>query len=296
MNRRILKLKKPSLLCLLLVIGVSASLSSVHAQDLTGSISNPGFEENTINGRVTSSTSFTGGPLPFAWDIYNPEDISYFFETYEPSGSGNSEFSNTTPTVDQILFVDINHSGSEQGPNDPGGANTPRPVGFEQELGIGVEAGTYNLSVAVGNPQSTNYSSSTNFDYSGFGGYGLELFARVYDPTDPTSFVEEILLGDMTSPVINEGLFGTVSLTATVGSSSPLIDAILGIRLFSANNALTEPDGTPITALSGIGFDNVTLSVNPVPVPAAVWLFGSALLGLSGFNMRRKRAALKAVA
>ena len=32
------------------------------------------------------------------------------------------------------------------------------------------------------------------------------------------------------------------------------------------------------------------MTVSPVPVPAAVWLFGTALLGLVGFNKRRKTA------
>lgn len=35
----------------------------------------------------------------------------------------------------------------------------------------------------------------------------------------------------------------------------------------------------------GVGFDNVT--VNAVPVPAAAWLMGSALLGLGGISRRR---------
>ena len=40
-----------------------------------------------------------------------------------------------------------------------------------------------------------------------------------------------------------------------------------------------------------IGIDNFTIaSVDPVPVPAAVWLFGSALIGLFGFSKRRKVA------
>jgi hypothetical protein len=32
------------------------------------------------------------------------------------------------------------------------------------------------------------------------------------------------------------------------------------------------------------------MSPNAVPVPAAVWLFGTALLGLIGFGKRRKVA------
>jgi hypothetical protein len=42
----------------------------------------------------------------------------------------------------------------------------------------------------------------------------------------------------------------------------------------------------------GLAFDNFSpaSSLNPVPVPAAVWLFGTALIGLVGFSKRRKAA------
>jgi len=39
---------------------------------------------------------------------------------------------------------------------------------------------------------------------------------------------------------------------------------------------------------SEVAFDKVQLTVSAVPVPAAVWLFGSALIGLVGFSKRRK--------
>jgi hypothetical protein len=38
------------------------------------------------------------------------------------------------------------------------------------------------------------------------------------------------------------------------------------------------------------GIDNYNASVSPVPVPAAVWLLGTALIGLVGFSKRRKVA------
>ena len=39
------------------------------------------------------------------------------------------------------------------------------------------------------------------------------------------------------------------------------------------------------------GLDNVQVAVAPVPIPAAVWLFGSGLLGLIGVARRRKKIA-----
>ena len=51
--------------------------------------------------------------------------------------------------------------------------------------------------------------------------------------------------------------------------------------------------GTPGSALSGGSFDGMSLSmefVSTVPVPAAVWLFGSGLIGLLGVARKRRRA------
>jgi hypothetical protein len=45
-------------------------------------------------------------------------------------------------------------------------------------------------------------------------------------------------------------------------------------------------DGTP--ASGSIFWDDVNLTVTPIPVPAAVWLFGSGLIGLVGVARRRK--------
>jgi hypothetical protein len=152
-----------------------------------------------------------------------------------------------------------------------------KPFGFEQELNDEVKAGTYELSVAVGNPRST-----VDDDYTGFGGYGIELFAG--------GTVLGSAVGDGDS--IGEGLFKAVDFTVDVPVGDSLLGAALGIRLYNLNLNIVDDNGNAISAISGIAFDNVQLSLSPVPVPAAIWLFGTALLGLSGFNMRRKRAAL----
>jgi len=45
------------------------------------------------------------------------------------------------------------------------------------------------------------------------------------------------------------------------------------------------------TTTSGLGFSIDSVNVSTVPVPAAVWLFGSGLLGLIGFSKRKKALA-----
>ena len=47
---------------------------------------------------------------------------------------------------------------------------------------------------------------------------------------------------------------------------------------------------TPYTEVFSLDFSNATIVASPVPVPAAVWLFGSGLLGLVGVARRKKSA------
>lgn len=65
------------------------------------------------------------------------------------------------------MFIDV--VGANRGLD---GNGVPQRIGFEQSLGTTLMAGTYDLSVAVGNPKTTS-----SFNYDGFGGYGIELIA-----------------------------------------------------------------------------------------------------------------------
>jgi hypothetical protein len=295
-NRRLLSLKSPSLLCLLLVTGMLVPLSSVQAIF----VENAGFETDTIPtaNDEYAITPFTATQHLPGWTYYNPDDLDYLIGSYTPSAG--EEYDSPSPPVNgQIMYIDINPS------NQVG--NGTKPVGFEQALSSAtLQAGTYDLSVAVGNPQTFG------FKYDGFGGYGIELIAGfTVDDTKPDpagnlgdtlpNYINQLdgdtVLGSATGSLdndgtpIGEGKFATISFSVDIPGDHALLGAALGIRLYNLNLDLFDAEGKPVIAASGIGFDNVTLSLSPVPVPAAVWLFGSALLGLAGFNWRRKRAA-----
>ncbi len=44
----------------------------------------------------------------------------------------------------------------------------------------------------------------------------------------------------------------------------------------------------PLDATNGFSLDGLALATSAIPVPAAVWLFGSGLIGLIGFSRRKK--------
>lgn len=69
-----------------------------------------------------------------------------------------------------------------------------------------------------------------------------------------------------------------------LGDTSILTIAVAGIRRIE----LYQPKSD--STADGTGWDNLEYSISPVPVPAAIWLFGTALIGLVGFSKRRKPA------
>ena len=74
--------------------------------------------------------------------------------------------------------------------------------------------------------------------------------------------------------------FGPDGLLYGIGGGSNLYS----IDVSTGASSLLFPS-SPLYSNSGLAFPP-----SPVPVPAAVWLFGTALIGLVGFSKRRKSA------
>ena len=81
------------------------------------------------------------------------------------------------------------------------------------------------------------------------------------------------------SPAVGDFTIATVHLTAlalTTAGDQPVLSILASSQFFSSTEELFPTLGAP-----GDG------TVNVVPVPAAVWLFGSGLLGVAGVARRR---------
>ena len=114
------------------------------------------------------------------------------------------------------------------------------------------------------------------FDYRGTQLDGGVIFAELFSELEGGgTSAAEILSG---GPLFGTSQWQTAMFTTTLGS-----DVSGGVTL-----QLKSGCGGAATCLSEAYFDNVEMLVPaPVPLPAAAWLFGSALMGLVGLSRRR---------
>jgi len=156
-----------------------------------------------------------------------------------------------------------------------------------QYTALAYESGNINtVSMTTGSPDSTTFSTASHSNFGAWKDIDFDSDKLYFEDSNGPYNVEL----DPFSPS-NSAYFKVFQLT----SDSNLL-AYLG------SNALTLEAGTLIVGFNDNGlslgdgdYDDIIVamkSVSPVPVPAAVWLFGSALLGLVGMH-RRKRAITK---
>jgi hypothetical protein len=97
--------------------------------------------------------------------------------------------------------------------------------------------------------------NASSFDGQSFGG----LFSPTLDFLD-----------------INGNFVGSVGYTLSSGIFSASLSApILGV--------------TDVLFAGGAVYNNISFDVAAVPVPGAIWLFGSVLMGFTGFSLRHKK-------
>lgn len=123
---------------------------------------------------------------------------------------------------------------------------------------------------------------TVDFDWKGTNGIGGVIDIRVFSELSAGGISKEDILAGGTGAGLTADWtsFGLTSLTAGTDVSGGLTVQFTAIC------------GADAGCFSNLAIDNVTVTadVSAVPVPAAVWLFGSGLLGLIGVA-RRKTAA-----
>lgn len=232
-----------------------------------------------------------GGPSPLLLTGYAGEGpASYALNTGQ---TFETLLSGSFPTITFDLSGDSAYQSFLSG----AGAN---PVVF------GVAAAEQDLIGGTGNPNaqwgivfSTNNtvtpSNSCGFSCTGsalsnFQSYVSDLNAPgKLDTSDSATFQPDD--GGYYSSSFWGASFGSITpfnIEASLGESVPLY--FLGMDLDESGQFKLDAFGNIVMETTQIGFATLTadsLEVTAVPVPAAVWLFGSALLGLVGMARRR---------
>lgn len=247
------------------ILGVFVALTaSSHATELfieNFSFENPGTGSRTFSGSNTSA--------PLGWTIHDPSSGMLNHRYYGVWNPGT--YSPTLPNsylhgAPEGLNVGVVFLMNEF-------AHTA--AGLQQTLASTLQTSTqYTLTVDVGNFAP----SGTEFDFTGFPGYRIELLAG-----------DTVIASDNNSLTIGEGIFLPSTVTYTSGATDALAGQALSIRLLNLNG--THLPNFPIARSGNYGievnFDDVRLDATPVPEPSALVLAGSA--GLLAWQARRSR-------
>ena len=158
-----------------------------------------------------------------------------------------------------------------------------------------VDVGPFSLSTVGTAATDTNLIDvSPFFDPpipASFGNVAVDMFVQgslaadlIFD--DPVSgfFADFWAAGNTSELVLTLSLFGGGTTDLNVPGPG---NALESFGFFSSTDLITAIRFNN-SVNDGFKFDNV--SVSAVPVPAAAWLFGSALLGFFGFSRRKANA------
>ena len=150
--------------------------------------------------------------------------------------------------------------------------------------------GTYQNPIYTANITSGATGTATIYSTGAYGEPAPSGTIDTGNATNPISvnFSSFRLNVDVTSPITLS--FDAPAWPLTTPNSSSTFDALTNAYTLGWNNnfsvtAMIDGISTPIS-----GNVQVTLggTLQPVPVPAALWLFGSGLIGLAAFACRRR--------
>ena len=156
-----------------------------------------------------------------------------------------------------------------------------------QYLGLGIyeSTGTHGVDLA---PGALIGSFDTSIIYSNDTEFSLDLNA--YSSFELQANTDYLLVWSAQpgAPYLGTKRKGTPDQMINDGIAGVFTGEIMYSRNDGSSWYSTNQYGFDYASLNGIISTNVTVSA--VPVPAAVWLFGSGLLGLIGISRRKKSA------
>ena len=111
----------------------------------------------------------------------------------------------------------------------------------------------------------------------------MYLFLKV-----PTITVQAGTFSDVLAWVFLDGAFGANSVNTILGLDPLITAAVTDVNYFALGIGEVAYLGIDAATGNSDGLGHELVSTSVVPIPAVVWLFGTALIGLVGFGKRRK--------
>ena len=154
-------------------------------------------------------------------------------------------------------------------------------------LGIPDYPGNSTGFVSLGDGGSITLEFVDN-SLNGSGDAGLDLWIFEIGPDVEDTFVE-ISKDNILWHAVGK-VFGSTSGLKIDAFGFGVLDFFSYVRLTDDPNEGANTGTTVGADIDSVGAISSAPPVNPVPVPAAVWLFGTALIGFVGMSRRRKVA------
>lgn len=134
-------------------------------------------------------------------------------------------------------------------------------------------------------------TATATFDNAGFTGVGSETIyftgSNTLDITAGSLFFDEtnISTGSTASITFNDGQLVDFKYSALFNVNGAAEDFNSSLTSITADRAVNGPTSKDVSLFAT--WQSAELPITPVPVPAAVWLFGSGLIALVGFARRK---------
>jgi len=200
--------------------------------------------------------------------------------TYTADADGNISFDGTGEIAGDGYTVSLN---SMFGNIDP---ILGFGLGASTAGGIGSTFGfTFNLPIALQGP--INADSSVSYSLSSLSAAGAQV-APVVGSNIVSAFEVDTSVGGL--PALNKGVDVGNTFFFTGGPQTQNSDVFTASNSFTGDLAydlMTVKVDFSLSADSTVGMSGFVQQI-AVPIPAAVWLFGSGLLGLVGMARRKK--------
>ena len=205
-------------------------------------------------------------------------DVSFTYDNATFFGAGTISGNNIFFTPDAFLAQSFDGIGPADLVTDTLNIDVNATTGgFNLSSFLLIENGDYKLDGVGADVDATAFlqiSSNTNVIGCGVSGFDL---------CQDTFLVNAGPLADTGGASALWSLGGNIDLSDTIGWE---VETSVNITL--QNNLLADTTSVGELAFIQKKFGVIGITVNPIPVPAAVWLFGSGLIALVGFAKRRQ--------